>query len=73
MWRDNDLPGEHGEPVKQVRHPVFGPLSFEVSTFAVDGRTDLSLLIYNPTQPDDAERIAALLQAAPPAHPSGTG
>ncbi|HVM99182.1 MAG TPA: helix-turn-helix transcriptional regulator [Caulobacteraceae bacterium] len=62
MWRDNDLPGAHGEAVKRVRHPVFGELVLEVSAFAVDGRTDLSLLIYNPVTPADAERIASLLE-----------
>ena len=61
MWRDNDLPGAHREAVKQIRHPVLGPLAFEYSAFAVDGRTDLSLLIYNPATPADAERIASLL------------
>jgi transcriptional regulator with XRE-family HTH domain len=73
MWRDNDLPGDHGERVKQVRHPVFGLLTFEVSAFAVDGRSDLSLLIYNPTQPADAERIAGLLRASPATQAVGTG
>ena len=73
MWRDNDLPGDHGQPVKQVRHPVFGPLTFEVSTFAVDGRTDLSLLIYNPIEPADVERIAALLRVSPATEAVGTG
>ena len=42
MWRDNDVPGHHGEAVKHIRHPVLGPLAFEYSAFAVDGRTDLS-------------------------------
>jgi transcriptional regulator with XRE-family HTH domain len=60
MWRDHDVPGVHGEVVKHVRHPVLGPIAFEFSAFAVDGRTDLSLLIYNPTTPADAERIASL-------------
>jgi len=66
MWRDNDLPGGHGdfEVVKHIRHPVFGPFTFEYSAFAVDGRTDLSLLVYNPTTPADAERVASLIDAA---------
>jgi hypothetical protein len=62
MWRDNEVPGPHRDAVKQVRHPVLGPLTFEYSAFAVDGRTDLSLLIYNPTTPADAGRIASLLE-----------
>src|ERR1019366_5528722 len=38
MWRDNDVPGAHGEAIKQIRHPVLGPFAFEYSAFAVDGR-----------------------------------
>ena len=63
MWQDNDVRGAHGEPVKHIRHPVLGRLAFEYSAFAVDGRTDLSLVIYNPATPADAERIRSLMEA----------
>jgi hypothetical protein len=63
MWREGDVPVIHREMVKQIRHPVLGPLSFEYSTFAVDGRTDLSLLVYNPATPEDAQRIASMVAA----------
>lgn len=59
MWRENDVPSPH-DGTKQIRHPVLGPISFEFSVFAVDGRPDLSLLIYNPATPEDAEKIARL-------------
>jgi hypothetical protein len=63
MWRDNDVLGAyaHGEAVKHMRHPVLGPLAIEYSAFAVDGRPDLILAVYNPATPADAERIASLL------------
>ena len=62
LWAENALPATaHLEAIKQIHHPVLGPVDFEYSTFAVDGRTDLSLLIYNPATPDDAKRIASLL------------
>ncbi len=61
MWRDNDVPGHHGEAVKHIRHPVLGPLAFEYSAFAIDGRTDLAMVVYNPATPKDAERIRSLL------------
>jgi transcriptional regulator with XRE-family HTH domain len=62
LWRENELPNPpHGEIVKQIRHPVLGVLGFEYSTFAVDGRTDLSLLVYNPATAEDARKIASLL------------
>jgi transcriptional regulator with XRE-family HTH domain len=61
MWRDNDVRGPHGETVKHIRHPALGSLAFEHSAFAVDGRPDLSMVVYNPATPQDAERIASLL------------
>jgi transcriptional regulator with XRE-family HTH domain len=62
MWRDNEVPGARVEAVKHIRHPVLGPIAFELSAFAVDGRPDLSLLVYNPATPEDAERAASLLE-----------
>ncbi|GAD09335.1 predicted transcriptional regulators [Gluconobacter frateurii NBRC 103465] len=35
-----------GHGAKTFHHPVHGPQTFEVSTFAVDGRPDLILVIY---------------------------
>ncbi|MDZ5647795.1 helix-turn-helix transcriptional regulator [Nitrospirillum sp. BR 11828] len=61
MWRDNDVVSSPHEGVKQIRHPVLGPLSFEFSTFAVDGRTDLTLVVYNPATEEDARRIQSLI------------
>jgi transcriptional regulator with XRE-family HTH domain len=61
MWRDNDVSGHHGEAVKHIRHPALGELAFEYSAFAVDGRTDLTMVVYNPATPEDAERIKSLL------------
>lgn len=60
LWRDQDV-RSHGEGVKRIRHPVLGPIEFEYSVFAVDGRSDLSMVVYNPTSPDDVERIRRLI------------
>jgi len=60
MWRDNDIRGP-SEHVKHIRHPLLGPLAFEYSAFAVDGRPDLSLVVYNPATPADAEKIRSLI------------
>src|SRR5580704_9951363 len=60
MWRDNEVRGPHGERVKHIRHPVLGPLAFEYSAFAIDGRTDLSMIVYNPATPEDARLIQSL-------------
>jgi transcriptional regulator with XRE-family HTH domain len=59
MWRDNDV-RSHGEVVKHIRHPVLGPIAFEYSAFAVDGRPDLSMVVYNPSTPADADKIRSL-------------
>jgi transcriptional regulator with XRE-family HTH domain len=63
MWREHAVLATHGEMVKQLRHPVLGPIRFEYSTFAVDARPDLSLLVYNPATPEDAAKIAAMVRA----------
>ncbi len=64
MWRENEVL-TFGEMVKHLHHPVLGPIAFEYSVFGVAGRPDLSLLIYNPASPEDAEKIAAM--SRPPA------
>ena len=62
MWSDNEVRGVHGDGVKHMHHPILGRLAFEYSSFAVDGRTDLNMVIYNPATPEDGRRIAALLE-----------
>jgi transcriptional regulator with XRE-family HTH domain len=66
MWRDNDV-RSYGEGVKRMRHPIAGPIAFEYSAFAVDGRPDLGMVVYNPATPEDAQRIRALIKAKPKA------
>ena len=59
MWGDNDVRST-GEGVKRIRHPLAGPIAFEFSSFAVDGRLDLKLVTYTPAGPGDAEKIRRL-------------
>ena len=63
MWRDHDVRTVYGDVAKHVRHPTAGPISLEYSTFAVEGRPDLSLVIYNPATAVDAAKIKALADA----------
>ena len=65
MWRDHDV-RTHGEGTKTLRHPVAGLISMEYSAFAVDGRPDLTMVVYNPATAADAERISALIGAQAP-------
>ena len=64
LWRDNDVHA-HGEGVKRLRHPVLGQIEMEYSAFAVDGRPDLGMLVYNPVTSADADRIRALVAGRP--------
>jgi hypothetical protein len=67
MWRDNDVRSTYGETAKSVRHPVAGLIALEYSVFAVDGRPDLSMVIYNPATPADADRVRSLIKSQPKA------
>ena len=60
LWRDNNVQ-VHGEKPKRLRHPILGPISLEYSAFAVDGRTDLSMIVYNPLTRADADKIRSLV------------
>jgi transcriptional regulator with XRE-family HTH domain len=60
MWRDHDVRG-HGDGVKHIRHPKVGMIGMEFSSFPVDGRPDLSMMIYNPATPEDAELMHRLV------------
>jgi transcriptional regulator with XRE-family HTH domain len=61
MWRDNDVRG-HGEGTKRLHHPKLGLLELEYSAFSVDGRSDLSMIVYNPMTAAEEERIRRLIE-----------
>ncbi|MBP2547904.1 transcriptional regulator with XRE-family HTH domain [Neorhizobium galegae] len=61
LWNDNDV-GLHGEGTKRLNHAILGPIELEYSGFAVDGRPDLGLVVYNPVRSQDAERIRGLVR-----------
>jgi MmyB-like transcription regulator ligand binding domain len=62
MWRDQDVRSTYGEGPKHLRHPRAGRIALEYSAFAVDGRPDLSLVIYNPATSADADKIRLLVK-----------
>jgi len=64
LWRDNDVHA-HGEGVKRIHHPVLGPIEMEFSAFAVDGRPDLGMIVYNPISPAEADAIRSLVASQP--------
>jgi len=63
IWRRNEVRSSYSEVVKHLRHPLAGLIALEYSTFAVDGRPDLDMVVYNPATPADAERIKSLIEA----------
>lgn len=64
LWRDNDVQ-THGDGVKHLRHPKLGLVALEYSAFAVDGRPDLSLIVYNPATSADQKLIKSLIEERP--------
>jgi transcriptional regulator with XRE-family HTH domain len=61
LWQANDV-NAYGEGLKRLHHPELGLLQLEFSAFAVDGRPDLGMIVYNPATSADAERIRAYIQ-----------
>ncbi|WP_293880957.1 helix-turn-helix transcriptional regulator [Sphingomonas sp.] len=66
LWRDNDVAG-HAHGLKRIHHPEHGLLELEFSVFAVDGRPDLGMLVYNSATAETARRIQSVMAARSPA------
>lgn len=64
MWADNDV-RHYGEGLKRLRHPVLGQVAFEYSAFAVDGRPDLAMIVYNPATAEDMAAVRGLVGIPP--------
>lgn len=62
MWRDNDVRSYGEGGIKHLYHAELGLIALEFSAFAVDGRPDLSMIVYNPATPEDAGQIRALIE-----------
>lgn len=62
IWRDYNV-ANYGEGVKRLQHPAAGLVTLEYSSFAVDGRPDLGLLIYTPATAADREHVRAIIAA----------
>jgi transcriptional regulator with XRE-family HTH domain len=62
LWRDNDVAG-NADGLKRLHHPEHGLIELEFSSFAIEGRPDLGMIVYNPASAATAERIARLVGA----------
>ncbi|CAO3408064.1 helix-turn-helix transcriptional regulator [Azospirillum largimobile] len=76
FWRETDVYAP-SEGTKHLLHPQLGSVRMEYSAFAVDGRPDLGLMVYNPLDEQVKERIRSLvgrrIEAERKAAPSGGG
>ena len=66
LWRDNNV-ARHADGLKRLHHPVHGLLELEFSAFAVDGRPELGMIVYNPATLETAQRIRSLMAPTEPA------
>jgi transcriptional regulator with XRE-family HTH domain len=62
MWIENDVQAP-GEGAKTIRHAAVGEITFEFSSFAIDGRPDLKLMVYNPAGDVDLKKMRRLCGA----------
>jgi len=62
LWQANDVRA-YGEGLKRLHHPTLGTLELEYSAFTVDGRPDLAMVVYNPVNEADADRIRTCIEA----------
>ena len=72
FWNENDVYAP-SEGVKHLQHPQLGVFEMEYSAFAVDGRPDLGLLVYNPLDERIKERIRALTSRSAATEPTDAG
>jgi transcriptional regulator with XRE-family HTH domain len=60
LWAEHDVTAP-GEGVKRLRVAGGGIIGLEYSSFAVDGRPDLAMVVYAPATAADAVRVRAIL------------
>ncbi|WP_415572836.1 helix-turn-helix transcriptional regulator [Gluconobacter sp.] len=65
LWQNNDVQ-IYGEGTKRLKHPNVGMINLEYSGFAVEGRPELGLIVYNPATDSDLERVRTLITMMSP-------
>lgn len=67
LWAENDV-SSHGIGVQRLKQSEHGLITLERSSFAVSGAEGLTMVVFTPAAPADAEALDALL--LPPANQS---
>lgn len=62
IWNDNDIT-PHGDGRKRLHHPEVGLIELEFSSFSIDGRPELGMVVYQPATPACANAIRRLIAA----------
>ncbi|MCJ8151297.1 helix-turn-helix transcriptional regulator [Shinella sedimenti] len=60
MWDDNEIAAAR-EGIKRLHHPHLGAIELEFSSFAVEGRPDLNMMVYNPANAEIMAQFRTLL------------
>ncbi|HEY4200354.1 MAG TPA: helix-turn-helix transcriptional regulator [Devosiaceae bacterium] len=60
MWGDNEITSTR-EGIKRLHHPALGAIELEFSTFAVEGRFDLNMMVYSPATPEVMAKFRSLI------------
>lgn len=60
LWRENEVIANM-QGIKRIRHPILGEIELEYSSFAVDGRPDLEMIVYNPVDREIAGRVRLMV------------
>ncbi|MEI4483218.1 MULTISPECIES: helix-turn-helix transcriptional regulator [unclassified Phyllobacterium] len=63
MWDDNEITSTR-EGIKRLHHPVLGSIDLEFSTFLVEGRSDLNMMVYSPANSEVMEQFRSLITSA---------
>lgn len=60
LWDENEVVS-HGDGIKRLHHPDAGRIELEFSSFAVDGRPEIGMIVYNPATEVDTAKIRKLM------------
>lgn len=62
MWQANDV-ASHTETRKKLHNAEVGAMDLDFSSFAVEGRPDLAMVVFNPANAESARRARRLVEA----------
>lgn len=60
MWADNEIAATR-DGIKRLHHAELGAIELEFSTFAVEGRSDLKMMVYSPANSEVAAQFRSLI------------